>query len=336
LAERGHEVLTYPWGRRKDTESYVEKILGRPLDALRLAARLRQSRLDLVLGHTGFDSRTLPRDILLLFAVGARPCRIIELHGSRVDLLSRKGHQVFRLAASVLMRNCDAVFVLSSEERELLLAAGAHDVRVVKNPLDTGAQVTRLEEREKTLLFVGRLVREKGVLDLVRAWCLARRDAEWSLVIAGEGPVRSEVERLVRHEKLEDSVTLTGHVEGPALERLYGAASAFVLPTYWPEGFPTVLAEAMSHGLPIITTPVRGARDWLHEGRNCLFVPPRDPQSLAEAMLRMLSTPGLRDAMGRQNLLDVKMFDIQPVLDEYERAINSVCSARTRSGVLRS
>ena len=70
---------------------------------------------------------------------------------------------------------------------------------------------------------------------------------------------------------LEQKVSLLGYADSDLLSDLYRNSSIFVLPTYFAEGFPTVLAEAMSFGLPITTTPIRGALDHLKDGMKCFI-----------------------------------------------------------------
>jgi glycosyltransferase involved in cell wall biosynthesis len=89
-----------------------------------------------------------------------------------------------------------------------------------------------------------------------------------------------------------------------------------VLPTY-AEGFPTVITEAMSAGLPIITTGIRGAADRLEDGTNALFVRPRDSVGLFKAMERLLQDGALRSMMSEANIERVRVFSPDVVGQEY-------------------
>src|SRR5581483_7773435 len=106
----------------------------------------------------------------------------------------------------------------------------------------------------------------------------------------------------------------------------YRDADVFVLPTYHPEGFPTAISEAMSAGLPVVTSNVRGNADHLIEGRNALFVPPRDPDALAEALERVLSDPRLRERMARANREKVKEFAPERVARGYVDVLEELLS----------
>ena len=151
------------------------------------------------------------------------------------------------------------------------------------------------------LLFVGRLIPEKGIFDLLEAMRILSRERACVLRVAGKGPCEAAIRQRVAALGLRDSVDFMGYVHGDALARLYSSSAALVLPTYFGEGFPTVITEAMSYGLPIVTTPVRGAADLLAEGENALFVPPHRPDELARALSRLLNDPGLAADMGQRN-----------------------------------
>lgn len=151
------------------------------------------------------------------------------------------------------------------------------------------------------LLYVGRMIEEKGIFDLVEAVRMLRDTLPCHLLIAGEGPELSRVQSRVASAGMLDCVTVAGYLRGSDLAAAYAAADLFVLPTYWAEEWPTVLMEAMGAGLPIVTTRLRGAADHLVEGANALFVPPRDPAALAATLARLLNDRPLRERMAMAN-----------------------------------
>ncbi len=174
------------------------------------------------------------------------------------------------------------------------------------------------------MVFVGKLIPEKGVFDLLEALRAVRAQVPCTLRIAGKGPAEEAVRRRVAELGLQDCVVLVGYVGGDDLMVLYASSSVFVLPTYFGEGFPTVITEAMSCGLPIVTTPVRGAADLLAEGENVLFVPPRRPDELARALMKVLNDPALAADMGRRNAQKVLEFAPEVVVPRYLEIMRSV------------
>jgi glycosyltransferase involved in cell wall biosynthesis len=329
LRSLGCEVVTSPWSHRRSRESLLEKAAGRVRD-IRAARRLLRSRsFDVLLVTTTHDWPALLRDLpLLALTRGLCGARVVHLHGSMVDRLVGRGHVLMKLCSRLLVRQCDAILVLSQEERrEWLRFAPDARVEVVVNPFvppPAAAASERPKDDPPALLFVGRLIPEKGALDLVEALRLVRGERPCVLRIAGKGPGEDAIRQRIAELGLQDSVTLSGYVAGDGLWDLYASSTAFVLPTYFGEGFPTVITEAMSMGLPVVTTPLRGSVDLLTEGENVLFVRPRDPAGLARAVLRLIDEPGLAAAMGLRNRDKVREFAPAAVVPRYLEIMRDV------------
>jgi glycosyltransferase involved in cell wall biosynthesis len=152
------------------------------------------------------------------------------------------------------------------------------------------------------LLHVGALVRRKGVEDVIEALALlaARgRPVDLQVVGAGEPGYEAALRAAVDRHGLAGRVEFAGHVAD--LGRLlacYRAADVFVLATRG-EGFPRVLLEAMSQGLPVVTTAIGTIRAMLTDGREARLVPPARPAALADAVDELIRDGGLRRALLR-------------------------------------
>ena len=285
---------------------------------------------DVLVVKTSHEWTSMARDIPLLLATRrACPRIVLQFHGGRADKLAQPGHLAFKLASRLLFMLCDGVFVLSSEEaRATATLRPADTVRTVFNPYvaPSSGKEPRLVAKPSvpTVLFVSRLIAEKGVLDTVDAFAIVRDQRPCSLVIAGSGPARPDVAARVAALGLEADVRLLGHVSGDELSAAYRGADVFVLPTYWAEGFPTAITEAMSHGLPVVTTPLRGMADHLRDGENGLFVAPRDPRTLAAAIGQLLGDEGLRERMGEANIAKVQDFAPSAAARNYLDALRDV------------
>ena len=179
-----------------------------------------------------------------------------------------------------------------------------------------------LSEEDRVIAYVGRLVREKGVLDLLEAIALLReRVPGIRLVVIGDTlasdrgrGVQSQIRDLIAKHGLEKNVVFLGFREDvPSLFRL---VDVFALPSYR-EGMPLVILEAMAAGKPVVTTNVRGCREEVVNGVTGIVVAPRDPRSLSEAILSLLVAPERAKAMGLAGKAHVvKAFDQRRVLEE--------------------
>jgi glycosyltransferase involved in cell wall biosynthesis len=144
--------------------------------------------------------------------------------------------------------------------------------------------------------FVGRLDRQKGVDTLLRAvGKLSPRRPGLRLVIAGEGPLRNELESLIAELRLGSCVQMLGFVQD--VRAVLSAADVFVLPSRW-EGFGLAAAEAMAAGLPVIAGRAAGLRELVEEGRTGLLVDADDASDIAQAIDRMLVSSSDRASMG--------------------------------------
>jgi glycosyltransferase involved in cell wall biosynthesis len=149
--------------------------------------------------------------------------------------------------------------------------------------------------------YVGRLVREKGVQELVMAVAgVLRRHPEAVLLIVGEAlssdlDAKQELDEQIRREGIESKVVFAGFRED--MPRMYRAMDIFVLPSYR-EGAPRSIMEAMASGKPVVATDIAGCRDQVIQGVTGILVPPRDAVSLESALLHLLDDLELRRKFG--------------------------------------
>lgn len=159
----------------------------------------------------------------------------------------------------------------------------------------------------RVVVSAGRLVPRKGMAQLIRAFApVAQRHPGWELRIYGTGPLADNLERRVDELGLRDQVRLMGHTDD--LPAAFDEASVFASGSV-AEGFPMVMLEALSKGLPIVGTDCpRGPGDIIRHGRNGLLVPNRDVEALSEALEQVVSDDELRAALGRQATLDAVQY----------------------------
>lgn len=160
-----------------------------------------------------------------------------------------------------------------------------------------------------SFLFVGRIVRDKGINELVSAFC--KLNAEYlktRLFLVGDyedklDPVDASTKNEIRHNV---NIISVGRKTGNDLLAYYAASDCFVFPSYR-EGFPNTVLEAGAMGLPCIVTDINGSREIIRDGYNGLIIPAHDEDSLYNAMKRMIENPEGRITMAsvaRQHIAD--------------------------------
>jgi glycosyltransferase involved in cell wall biosynthesis len=143
------------------------------------------------------------------------------------------------------------------------------------------------------ILAVGRLSREKAHRDLLHAAALLRERypaLPFRVVVAGDGPERSALQKARNRLGLGAEVIFAGHQEniGP----YYGMARVLALPSHT-EGSPNVVLESMASGLPVAATAVGGVPEIVQDGVTGLLVAPGDPAAMADAIARLVREPEL-------------------------------------------
>jgi glycogen(starch) synthase len=191
------------------------------------------------------------------------------------------------------------------------------------------------------ILFLGRLERRKGVVDAAQAFGrLAARFPGARLVLAGaSGDSRFEPDRaeLLGYipEAAHNRITWLGHVAGDELFSGIHRAAVTITPSRW-EGFGNVALEAKAIGAALVCTTGSGFDDFCADDRDCLMVPPADPDALADAIGRLLTDPGLADRLGQAAAASVATFAPDPVAADLIAAADEMLGLADSVGTLGS
>ena len=188
----------------------------------------------------------------------------------------------------------DRFIALTEFARSRFLAAGICPEKLAVKPnfvFDPGLLDEAADTRRSGALFVGRLSPEKGVATLLAAW----RRLQAPLVIAGDGPMRRDVERAA-----SEVLDFRAYLSKQAVQQAMRAAAFLIMPSEWYEGFPVVIAEAYANGLPVIASR-RGAMAELVEDRiTGLHFTAGDANDLAEKVQWATAHPEEIRAMGHR------------------------------------
>jgi glycosyltransferase involved in cell wall biosynthesis len=176
---------------------------------------------------------------------------------------------------------------------------------------------SRPERAPNRVLFVGRLVREKGVEFLVRAWpkVLAKvPNAE--LWIAGDGPELEPLRELAGKLGLNPEETLRGRVPHEKVGELMATATCLVLPSIWCENSPLTTYESYLMGLPLVASDIAGLPERVVEGELGLLARPRDPDHLAQRIVELLTDTELQKRLQAGCLAAVPKYSKQIHMDK--------------------
>lgn len=204
-----------------------------------------------------------------------------------------------RASESRMLRRAGRVIVTSPRTRADVVGLGVEEARIgVVEPGTDPRPLAPAAGDPPHLLAVGALIARKGH-DVLLAALARLRHLDWRLTMAGStwrdhGAARV-LRRMAEDSGLADRVWFAGELDDDALARTWLDADLFVLPSRH-EGYGMALAEAVAHGLPVVSTTAGAIPDTVPEGAR-LLVPPDDPGALEAALSRVLTQPGLRERL---------------------------------------
>ena len=315
------EVRLFEFNRRNRND---------PWFVLQLARLLRRERPDIVHTHSW---GTLCEGLIAARIAGVP--RVV--HGEHGTMEMRSWNlRVQRLA----WERADCVLSVSSRLAEKMAHAVRYPVdriRVIRNGLDTTrfsparreAARRRLGIAPDALVIgtVGRLVPVKDQAGLLRALALLKaQHTKFRAVIAGDGPLRTDLVALAASLGLDDRVEFIG--ERTDVEDVLASFDIFVLSSV-SEGLSNTILEAMASGVPVIATRVGGAEELVDDGRTGLLIQPSSVEQLAEALHRLALSLSEREEMGRAGRLRAEhAFALPVMLAGYESLYRELATGR--------
>jgi len=290
---------------------------------------LRRTRYDVINSHFAVPSGFLGT---ILARIGRVP-HVVSIHGSAIyDPCRAISPHRFRPLGAIVKRVLRGASLIVAQSRDTAgnacryYGASLRDkIRVIPLPFDAD-EATRLAGRGSgghgsdagrdghCLVSVGRLVGRKGFDRLIRSMRYLPDSVR--LVIIGSGPLRGELEDLLRREGLENRVFLVGRVDEVTKYHYLSSADIYVLPSHH-EGFGVVLQEAMAAGLPIVAHAHGGQTDVVEDGVNGILTPDNEPATLAAAARRLLDDPAMRRRMAERNREKVREYAPAKIAAEY-------------------
>lgn len=359
LAAAGHDVeIASVWRQRKTSAFRLDpRVRLRPLvdttdetagwrRRLELRARNRPSRLvpPAEVRYDRFNRLTDRRIVHYLrsldggLVVGTRPALnlLVARHAPASVVTVGQEHLHYARHKPELARELDrhyrdlhALCVLTAADeadyRRVLEGSGVRIARIPNSLAETGPARSPLDR--PVVVAAGRLVKSKGFHTMIEAFAHVAHDhPEWQLRIFGAGPERDRLRKLVEERRLTDNVHLRGVTDH--LDEELAQASAFALSSRH-EGFGMVLAEAMSHGVPVVSfdCPV-GPREIITDGHDGLLVPMGDNAGLAVALNRLIEDPRLRRTLGENAVVSARRYSAEEIGPQWESLFAELLEAK--------
>ncbi len=260
------------------------------------------------------------RDCIYLFVAKLFNCKVLFfIHGWNKNFyVFINKHKILRSMCVELFNKADAVTVLAQEFAKNLIKMGVAKERlnVFFIPIEYNNYVPTNERKSNdrcNILFLANFFKDKGIYELVESIPFVINgitNENFKFILAGDGPEMSNVKKMIYAMHLKSYIELPGFVAGEQKYNIFKNSDIFVFPTSHGEGFPTVIAEAMAAGLPIIATPVGAIPEVVETGVNGIIISKPDPREIADAIICLIRNLRLRKQMGNMNQEKALNYDV--------------------------
>lgn len=345
--ENGWEVtlVTKDTGRKKEIQdmgfNYIELPINptgmNPKDEIRLLSFLRslfKNNPDAIIHLVGLKNMMwgglaarLVRSKGVLFAVSG----LGTLFGEEKNpLLSRIIQEFLKIG---MKRNNGAVIFQNHDDEKLFVdnkitgSCARHFIKGSGVDLSQFPETPKDEHTPLKIIFTARMLKEKGVEDLISAAEILRNEYEGKIEFLLCGDLSNNPRAITREEleRLTDGsyIKWLGYREDVA--ELLKQSDIMCFPSYYREGVPKSLIEASAAGLPIVTADTVGCKDTVEEGKNGFRVPPHSPRKIADALTLLIEDKDLRNRMGEYSRMKArKEYDVEKVARKHLEIYNDL------------
>ena len=298
---------------------YVVKniLLKRRIHKKRLRKVLDEIQPDVVISTGTSEKNFLPK-----LKIKSNPICVREIHCEKKYRIKASSDWKWKILAYLgdwydygcMIKQYDKIAVLTYEDKECNWK-GWNKVVVMPNPA-TACPDSKSTCEQKIVIAAGRLVQQKNFISLIRCWKnVVERHPDWRLDIWGSGHQESVLKNEIVELNLNGKVFLMGYSSD-----IYGKmkeASIYVLSSVF-EGFPLVLIEAMSVGLPVVSYSCpTGPKDIVDDGKNGFLIPVNDEMKMAEKICTLIEDENLRKMMGKEAFLSSKKYKIEVIAEAW-------------------
>lgn len=305
---------------------------------------IRKEKIDAIYSHWLIPQGLIGAICKIIF----KTLHLSTVHAAGVFGLERLPFK--RKIGNFIVKNSDKITVVSSyigerlsglispelkkdiEKKMIILPMGV-DVQLFQNTNDKSELLSKYKIHSKfNLLFLGRLAKKKGIPYLIKAMPkILSRTKDVNLILCGNGYLRKELEQLVEKMGLEKYVKFIGFVANKEKIDFISLANILIVPSVVirsgeTEGLPVVILEGLAAGKPIIASDVSGVKDVIKDGENGLLVKQKNPEQIAEKVLKLLDDKELREKFSKNALKTSKKYDWEVIGGEYQKIIRIIRS----------
>jgi len=276
------------------------------------AKKIKNFKPDVIHINPSFGSSALLRDAIFLVLINLTGHRniLVMFHGWNDDLAKKIiKNTFFKKIFQLTYDKAITILVLSENHKNHLIMLGipAKKINIITT-MYRKINSVRVPQQKNindriTILFMARLVEAKGayIATKVGKLLLENNYKNFKLIIAGDGPEYNKLENYIFENNLENYIYLSGYITGKKKSRLLHESDIFLFPTYYGEGCPIVILEAMGTGTAIISTPVAAIPKIVSNNENGYIIDSKSPEPFYKAVKKLIDDRGLLNKIKKGN-----------------------------------
>ena len=268
----------------------IKKILYFIRAYIKIAIMMRKDKPDIVHIHMSYKGSFYRKYAIHILCKKYNVPDVIHLHGSEFQKWYTESNDKVKKKIRVLLQESAAFVVLGEKWRKIIIDIEPRTkIIVASNAVHVPNETVIWQRNPFQILFLGVLIKRKGVEDLIHAIDLLKKRNELEnlkFLIAGSGLEEKTLIQLANELQVEPWIEFLGWTDGKLKEKYIKESQVLVLPSY-NEGLPIAILEAVSYGMPVIATDVGDISAAVKNGVNGFLVKPGDVQELANSITRI-------------------------------------------------
>lgn len=293
--------------------SKVKKLIYCIYALIKMILFMSMKNIDIVHVHTASGKSFYRKSLFIKVAKFFNKKIILHIHGGGFEeFYWNEINKDMRIRVTNLMNKCDNIIVLSDIWKKKVKKMTNSDITVINNSVEEHSVNVKIETSNR-IVFIGRLEKEKGIYDLIEvSKKIIQNNKKIKFIICGDGEINL-VKEIVNKYRIDKNFELLGWVNEETIGNELNKAKIFVLPSH-KEAMPMSILEAMSYGVPIVSTNVGSIPEFVINKRNGFLFEAKNLEQLEKCINELLDNNKLRSNIIKNNIIDVK--------DKYSNSIN--------------
>lgn len=240
---------------------------------------------------------------------------IVHLHGAEFEEFYINSNKAIKKYISYILDECNTIIVLSREWKFKIKKMTNTEIEVLFNSISIPNNYL-YNNKSLNISMVGRMAKRKGIYDLLDIMeDIIKVDDKVKFVLAGDGEL-DKINNIIKDKKLSKHVHLLGWVDEEKRAEIYRDTCIYVLPSY-NEGMPMSILEAISYGIPVVSTVVGGIPSIITNDVNGYLINPGDKNKLKESLIYLIKNEKIRNSISKENYaLAINKFNIYTHINE--------------------